>query len=118
MTEQRSHLSVTNKRGVNIVEFADRKILDELCINEIRDELIGLVTDVEGVKLLLSFRNVEHLSSAALGVLITLYKLISEQRGQLRLADISPQIIEVFKITRLNRLFDIHDTTDQAMSSF
>jgi anti-sigma B factor antagonist len=117
MTEQPSHLSVTNRRGVSIVEFADRKILDELCINEIRDELLGLVTDVSGVKLLLSFRNVEHLSSAALGVLITLSKRIAEQGGELRLAEISPQIMEVFKITRLNRLFDIHDTSAGALDS-
>lgn len=118
MTEQPSHLTVTNRRGVSIVEFADRRILDELCINEICDELIGLVTDVTGVRLLLSFRNVEHLSSAALGVLIRLYKQIAEEQGQLKLADISPQIFEVFKITRLNRLFDIYDNTEHALRSF
>jgi anti-sigma B factor antagonist len=61
---------------------------------------------------------VEHLSSAALGVLITLNKQVSDSKGKLKLSDITPQIYEVFKITRLNKLFDIHDTAEKALSTF
>lgn len=118
MTDACSHLTVKETDGVRVVEFADRKILDELCISEIRDELSKLVEGANGVKLLLSFKNVEHLSSAALGVLITLNKQVSDQKGKLKLSDITPQIFEVFKITRLNKLFDIHDTAAKALSSF
>ncbi len=118
MTEETSHLTVKRSDGVTIVEFADRKILDELCINEIRDELSKLVVGSPGVKLLLNFSAVEHMSSAALGALITLDKQVSEEKGTLKLSDISPQIYEVFKITRLNKLFDIHETTSVAMKSF
>lgn len=118
MSEEKSHLTITDQDGVRVVEFADRKILDELCISEIREELAKLVEGKDGIKLLLSFKNVEHLSSAALGVLITLNKQIADQQGKLKLSDISPQIYEVFKITRLNRLFEIHDTSARAMNSF
>ena len=38
--------------------------------------------------------------------------------GQLRLSDINEQILEVFWITRLDRLFEIHDTADEAMATF
>ncbi len=118
MSEEQSHLTVTNRSGVSVVEFADRKILDELCITEIRDELSELIMATEGIKLLLDFRNVEHLSSAALGVLITLNNQVTERKGKLKLSNIAPQIFKVFKITRLNILFDIYDTTEQALSSF
>ena len=118
MTEERSHLTVTDSQGVKVVEFADRKILDELCISEIRDELIQLASGTDAIRILLSFKNVEHLSSAALGVLITLNKQVTEQKGRLKLSDITPQIYEVFKITRLNKLFDSHDTAEQALNSF
>lgn len=118
MADERSHLAVKDQEGIYVVEFSDRKILDELCISEIRDELSKLVAANERIRLLLSFRNVEHLSSAALGVLITLNKQVADQKGRLKLSDITPQIFEVFKITRLNKLFDIHDTADKALSSF
>ena len=41
-----------------------------------------------------------------------------EHDGQLRLADISPQIYEVFAITKLNKLFEIHETASDAAGSF
>lgn len=118
MTNEKSHLKITDSDGVKVVEFVDRKILDELSISEIRDELTNLVAAPDTTKLLLCFRHVEHLSSAALGVLITLNKQVAEKKGRLKLSDITPQIYEVFKITRLNKLFDIHDTMEKALAAF
>ena len=100
------------------MEFADRKILDELAISEIGDELSTLVLKHPRIRLLLSFRNVEHLSSAALGMLIELNKKVEDVKGELKLAGIVPQILEVFKITRLNQFFDIHDNEDGALNAF
>lgn len=69
-------------------------------------------------RLVISFVNVEHLSSAALGTLITINNKVRQRAGQLRLCDIDPQIYEVFTITRLNKLFQIHPTAADAMKSF
>lgn len=118
MPDERSHLNITQSSGVHVVGFADRKILEELSIREIEEEISQLVDGQSGVNLLLSFKNVDHLSSAALGMLLVLNKKVSEQSGKLKLSDISPQIFEVFKITKLNKLLDIHPTADQALSSF
>jgi anti-sigma B factor antagonist len=118
MEQPSSHLRIKRADGVSVVEFADRKILEELSIQEIGEELDRLVEGEPGIKLLLNFKNVDHLSSAALGMLITLNKRIREQNGSLKLSDINKQIYEVFKITRLNRVFDIHETSQQALASF
>jgi anti-sigma B factor antagonist len=61
---------------------------------------------------------VEHLSSAALGMLIKLGKEVTRKKGKLILSDIRPQIYEVFRITRLHKMFEIHDTAGQAMKHF
>ena len=116
--ERQSHVTITQSGEVHVVEFADRKILEELSIAEIGEELSRLISGSSGVKLLLSFVDVEHLSSAALGMLIKLNKEVKEGSGTLKLSDIAPQIYEVFKITRLNRLFDIHNTKEEALASF
>ena len=118
MTEHQSHLTITDSGGVKIVEFAERQILEEIYISEIGDELYSLVEATPGIKLLTCFKNVEHLSSAALGVLITLNKKVQEQGGKLKLSDIAPRIYEVFKITRLNTRFDIYDTAEKALADF
>ncbi len=118
MEANQPHLTILQQDEVNVVRFADRKILEELSIREIEEELFGLVKSTPEIHLLLSFSGVEHLSSAALGMLINLQKEVHKQQGQLKLSDINPQIFEVFKITRLNRHFDIHQTADEAIRKF
>ncbi len=118
MPEAEAKLSIRKQESVCIVEFEDRKILEEMVINQILEKLSELVASEPVPKLLLNFRKVEHLSSAALGVLITLNKQVAGRSGQLVLANIHPQIYEVFKITRLNKLFNIQGTTDEALRAF
>jgi anti-sigma B factor antagonist len=118
MTEEQPHLSTTMQDDVRVVEFSDRKILEELSIREIEDQLFNLIKGQDAIKLLLNFKNVEHLSSAALGMLINLEKEVSRNKGKLVLSDINPQIYEVFRITRLNKMFEIHETAAQALKRF
>jgi anti-sigma B factor antagonist len=118
MSSGESRLRIKNENDVTQVEFIDRNILDEANIQQIGDELAEIIESRNTPKLLISFNNVDHLSSAALGTLITVNNKIKAKGGKLRLADIDPQIYEVFVITKLNRIFDIHDTVDEAVSSF
>ena len=118
MPEEKGHFSVSMADGICFAEFEDRKILDEVVINEIGDQLSTVVEEHRPINLILNFGNVQHLSSAALGMLITLQKKTSGEGGQLKLTDIDPQIFEVFKITKLHKVFDIHDTAAAARASF
>ncbi len=115
--EQQPKLKVRRQGKVQVVEFEDRKILEEIVITQIGEQLSELVEAESEPRLVLDFKNVEHLSSAALGVLITLNKQVSERQGKLALANIQPQIFEVFRITRLNKLFNIQNTTDAAVQA-
>ena len=118
MTATSSRLRVRREGEITQVEFIDRNILDEANIQQIGDEIGRLVEASTSPKLLISFANVDHLSSAALGTLITVNNKVKARSGQLRLANIDPQIYEVFKITKLDRIFQIHETTEKAMASF
>jgi anti-sigma B factor antagonist len=112
-----NRITVNESADVSVVNFIDRKILDEANIQELGRELFGLVED-GNKKILLNFSNVEFLSSAALGKLITLDKKVKSASGQLHLSDIRPEIYEVFAITRLNKLFEIHDTEAAALETY
>ena len=118
MSSTTSHIRVQDQDGVKRIEFVERNILDEANIQQIGEEIGRVVDAQETPKVLISFTNVDHLSSAALGTLITINNKIRGKDGQLRLAEIDPQIYEVFVITKLNKLFQIFDTSEQAMASF
>lgn len=115
MPETQVNMTVHKQIDICIIEFQDRKILEELAINQIGERLTELADEYDKPKLLLDFKKVEHLSSAALGMLITLNKQLKDRQGQLVLAGINQQILEVFKITKLNKLFVITETTEQAI---
>jgi anti-sigma B factor antagonist len=118
MPDASQRLHVTDHKDVKVIDFVDSKILDEANIAEIGQHLKGLVEARERPKILLDFNNVDHLSSAALGMLINVNNRVKEQNGQLRLAGIKPQIMEVFEITKLNKLFRILPNRTEALSSY
>lgn len=118
MPQADARLRVRKEKGAIFVEFVDRNILDEANILQIGEEIGALIEAEPSPKLVISFANVDHLSSAALGTLITIHNKMKSKAGQLRLCNIDPQIYEVFVITKLNKLFEIHEDTDRAVASF
>ena len=117
MLQDAARLKVTREGEVVLVEFTHRKILDEANIAEIGDQLVALVENEHRPKVIISFAGVDHLSSAALGTLITVNNKVRNHDGQLRLCNIHPQIFEVFVITKLNKLFRIYPTIKEAKES-
>jgi anti-sigma B factor antagonist len=118
MAEQTPPVALSRQKDIRIVEFTNSKIIDEMNIAEIGQTLTTVIDETANPKLLLDFGQVDHLSSAALGMLINANGRIKSKNGQLRLANIKPQIYEVFKITQLNKLFYIHSTRQEALASF
>ncbi len=118
MSKKESRLVIHQDGDITRVSFLERNILDESGIQQIGEEIGQLIDNSGYPKVLLDFSNVEHLSSAALGTLITINNKVRQKGGQLRLSNINPQIYEVFVITKLNKLFQIHDEAVSAVKSF
>ena len=111
-------LDIEEVGDVTVARFVDKKILDENNIQLIGTQLFGLVDQDKRKKIVLDFSNVEYLSSAALGKLITLNRKVQAVRGKLILCGISKEIKEVFEITKLDKLFTIHQEELAAIQAF
>ena len=119
MAEQIPPVAVSQEKGnIRVVEFTNNKILDEANIDAIQRSLNALIDEQPTPRILLDFTNVDHLSSAALGALINVNNRVRQKNGELRLTNIKPQILEVFVITKLNKLFRILPTRAEALASF
>ena len=103
---------------VTVVHFRDRKIIEDLRIQEVGQDLFSLVDVDNRTKLILNFSAVDFLSTAALGTLIKLYKKVKAKSGKLVLCGIRPEILEVFKITNLDRIFVIKGEEGDALAMF
>ena len=117
-TPKKGRLMVQSNGDVTVAFFQDARILDETTVKAVAEELLALVDSTFKIKLLLDFSNVEYLSSAVLGKLVAAYKKVQEGKGLMKLVAVKPSIKEVFKITKLDKLFEMHDTHQTAMNAF
>ena len=117
MAQVNSRVKTQTVGDVTIVELMDKKILDEMNIRQIGQQLEGLVAQAPIPRLVLDFVNVAHMSSSALGTLITLHKHVRDRHGRLALCNVQPAIQEVFTITRLAEIFNIVPTREQALAA-
>ena len=110
---------MTHRMGdVQVVEFLETSVLDQLAIERIRRAIADLVDKTGVPKLVISFENVRHISSAMLGVLVSVNKSASAKGGQIRLAGLNDNIAQVFKMTKLDKVMKIYDSSEKALVKF
>ncbi|MDR3234819.1 MAG: STAS domain-containing protein [Planctomycetaceae bacterium] len=103
---------------ITIAVTLDMKLNDDLSIQEWGDQLIALLEDTACRKLLVSFERVLFMSSSALRALITLNKNAKESKAVLILCGIDDNIMEAFRITRLDSVFTIKANEDEGIKTF
>jgi anti-sigma B factor antagonist len=69
-------------------------------------------------RFLIDFEKTGYIDSSGLGVLVSLSKKIREQSGELRLANLNEDLRTLFELTKLDTLFQIADSRQEALSSF
>jgi anti-sigma B factor antagonist len=115
---RRQRIEVVDVGDIAVVQFVDKKILDDQNIQMIGDDLFRLVDELGRRKLLLNFGNVEFMSSAALGKLIRLHQRLHSIGGKLILCSISKSIMEIFEITKLDKMLTIVQDEHTGLASF
>lgn len=115
---RRQRITFEDIGDVTVVHFVDKKILDEQNIQMIGDDLFKLVDELGRKKLLLDFSTVEFLSSAALGKLIRLHQRLAGASGKLVLCGISKTIMEIFELTKLDKMLKIVKDEKTGLNSF
>ena len=102
-----SRISVKQDNDLTIVTLNDGQILREDHIKQIEESIMPLIEQATCPNLLLDFCHVKYMSSAFLGLLVKIHKRICERKGNLKLCSINRGIYRAFKITKLNKVFDI-----------
>ncbi len=83
-------------------------------LRELFDELLAegehsYVIDMAGV---------EFMDSSGLAALVRLFKRVRIGEGDVKLCGVRPEVLKIFELTRLNRVFDIFETRAEAVESF
>ena len=111
-------LDTQSNGDVTLVFFRDAAILDETNVEELGRNLFDISDKGLKMKMLINFEKIEYLSSAVLGKLVALHKKMKKEKATLKLCCMRPNIFEIFKITKLDKLFEIHKDAETALAKF
>src|SRR5205807_1700983 len=90
--------------GVTVASFADAELINDQVIEEVGEQLTNLAEGLGQAKVLLNFREVKLMSSSMLAVLLKFSRKVTASQGRLKFCRIAPQLREVFKITRFDKI--------------
>jgi anti-anti-sigma factor len=103
-----------------VVEFLTPSLMNPLDLENIGNGLFKLVDEQKRDRLVLDFTKVKYLSSQAIGIILTLNKMLNASAAggtNLVLCGVGPQLMQLLKITRLDRILTIKPTQTEAMGA-
>ena len=104
-----------DERGVLVVRVEGQLIVGNR--QELK-ELVQTALDQGERKILLDFGRTGYIDSSGLGALVSIAKKVREAGGDLRLAGLNEALRSLFELTKLDTLFAIDATQDQALANF
>lgn len=109
------YLKLSNREDVTIVGFADATILDAFHVGEVSQELYRLIENEKLTRLVVDFSAIKMLSSQTISVLLKMRQMVGEAGGKMVLYGLDPGLYKVFRITRLQDVFEFYDDLEKAV---
>lgn len=90
--------------------------IDAAVAIQFKDRMRDLCRGVEG-RIILDLTQVQFVDSSGLGAIVAALKQMGPAQT-LELAALSPTVEKVFRLTRMDKVFPIHDTMDTVAQAF
>jgi anti-sigma B factor antagonist len=109
---------LTDVNGVTVVRFtAAESVFQARDVQELDDELSRLVSEEGHTRLLLDLTGIRYFSSTMLVRLINLKKRAEQAHGWVRLCGLTPVMVDTFRVSKLDKLFEIHPDEATALAN-
>jgi anti-anti-sigma factor len=110
------YLAVKTVGGVAVITFLESAAMMEGDkVDELSKELFDVIDSKKYTKVLLNLYNAGYMSSAMLAVLVRLHRKMQELKGKVRLCALRPPVMDAFKVSQFDRLFEIYADEEAAL---
>jgi anti-sigma B factor antagonist len=108
---------VDQVEGVTVVKVVGNQIAPDT-----KDALYAVAEGSTGTarprQVVLNMANVRILNSAAIGILINFQRKVRDAGGTLEICAIDPYVLDLFRLTKMDQVLDIHGTQQDAIDAF
>lgn len=109
------NLNVEKKDAISVVTVIDERI-DAHNSDEFKQSLLRMIDNGE-TRVVIQLSHVRFIDSSGLGALLSANKHVLVKSGKLVLVGIQKQVLAMFELTRLNRVFEIYGDLDEALAN-
>ena len=82
---------------------------------EVRKVLLGLLREKRVPRVIVNMKSVKYIDSAGVASLVEGLKVSRDLKSRFVLYGLSPAAREVLELTRLNKVFEIHESEEEAL---
>ena len=107
---------VVDKKDDVVVARIPVADLDASNSNEFKHDIAPVLES--GDKVVIDLSSVRFVDSSGLGAMLSCLRQMTAKGGDLKLSGMSKQVRATFELVRMHRIFDIFDTSEEAMLSF
>jgi anti-sigma B factor antagonist len=112
-----SNVEITSQTDGNVVSlFLSGQALDASNVQQFRTQTAPLFESEK--KFVIVFRDLKFVDSSGIGALLSCLRKSNEGGGDVKLAELTPNVRSLFELVRMDRLFEIFDTREDAIASF
>lgn len=106
-------LESSRKEGIPVLKIKGRFALEDAV--HFGEELESLVDSLEEPYFIMDFTRLEHISSAAIGILVNLKLRLNSSRGSFWIFGANQRILEVFELTGVDQLLEVESTLKECI---
>jgi anti-anti-sigma factor len=113
------YITYKNVDGVAVVTFVESvSMFESDKVQGVARELIDLIQAKRYTKLLLNMTNAGFVSSAMLANMVKVLNKVKEVKGKLRLCGLRPPVMDAFRVSNFDKIFEIFPDETAALKKF
>ena len=109
------NLNLEKMNGCSVL-FIHEERIDAHNSGELKEYILHLIEQGENT-IIVQLEQVRFIDSSGLGALLSGYKNTADKSGKLALSNVQPQVLSMFELTRLNRVFEIYADLDEVFEN-
>jgi len=105
------------ENNIDHVSFDNLDKLNTTVSDEVGSELVKLF-DIPNARVIIDLTGIKYIDSSGFGCFLSTMKAARNNYGKLKICNINPEVLTIFKSLQLHTVLDICDDVDSCIKSF